>query len=1104
MDHDGTAATADGEARYRALFEQSQDAMLLFSGFTCVDCNGKVLELLGCGREDLIGADLSDLSRFSAPAQPGYPDRPGLDEAAARVRESFREALSGVPQVFPWRFLGSGDGPVDVEIALNRIEIGQTPSLVAVGRDVRVRKRSETLLNSLYKISEAAHRQKRLPDLYAAIHGVVEELMPARNFYIALKDEAAGMIRFPYFLDEREPAIEDRRPARGLTEYVLRTGSPLLASGIVLEGLIAGGEVEIVGPPPVDWLGVPLKAGGATLGVLAVQSYSGSIRYGGEEKNLLTFVSEQVAMAIGRVRAEEDLRRHRDRLEELVADRTAELMNTTATLKVEISGREMAERALRESERKFNDLLDLLPDPALIIDRRGRVAAWNRAIAAMTGVPADEMIGRGDHGYALPFFGRRRPMLIDRVNGTGEPADVYEAVHRDPETGVLTGEVHAPGLREEGIYLSATAGPLHDDAGTPIGAIEVIRDITDRKKGEEALRKANAYLENVFDNSADAIVMVNAKGRFVSYNKAAADFFGYRFAELKDRLAFEFYPDPEALDRMLQKLRAEGAVRRYEIEMRRSDGADIPVETSISLLKDEGGRTIGSAAVIRDLSELKKAMKRAQESERMKTDFLSTVSHELRTPLTSVVGFAKIIRKKYESVLVPRVEAEEKKVRRAIDQVRANLDIIISEGERLTALINDVLDIAKMEAGRVEWRMGPRPVGEIVDRARSATAALFEEKNLPLSVAVADPEIPLHCDPDRLIQVFINLFSNAVKFTDQGRITCEVRREGDHLRVEVADEGRGIDPGDREKVFEKFKQVGDTLVDKPRGTGLGLPICREIVERHGGRIWVADRPGPGTTMVFTLPLAPASAAEPAPEPTPGADERSFAAVVRGLDDRLIPILPRADGPRTILVVDDDANIRSLLRQELESRGYRVREAAGGMEALDKVRNEPPDLVVLDVMMPGMDGFDVAAVLKNDPGCVHIPIIILSITEDRERGVRVGVDSYFSKPIDADALLEEVARLTARSRSRRRVLVSGENGEAVGNLAQLLRSRGYEVDEAADGRTCIEKATAVRPDMVIVDETLSRKHDIVQVLRFEKGLENVRFVLMGREGRDAPA
>jgi len=255
------------------------------------------------------------------------------------------------------------------------------------------------------------------------------------------------------------------------------------------------------------------------------------------------------------------------------------------------------------------------------------------------------------------------------------------------------------------------------------------------------------------------------------------------------------------------------------------------------------------------MAEAQEARAAAEAANNAKSRFLANVSHELRTPLTSVVGFAKLSRRRLEDVVFPVVPRSDPKVDRAVRQVGDNLGIIGTEGERLTGLINDLLDLAKIEAGRFEWRMARIQVEDVVRQALAATASLFEVSGLALEVAVDDDLPAVDADRDRLVQVVINLVSNAVKFTPAGTVRVEVARDDGHVRVAVVDSGRGIAPEDRERIFEPFRQASDTVPEGPRGTGLGLPISRQIVEAHGGSMGVESAPGAGSTFWFRLPVA---------------------------------------------------------------------------------------------------------------------------------------------------------------------------------------------------------------------------------------------------------
>ncbi len=481
--------------------------------------------------------------------------------------------------------------------------------------------------------------------------------------------------------------------------------------------------------------------------------------------------------------------------------------------------------------------------------------------------------------------------------------------------------------------------------------------------------------------------------------------------------------------------------------------------------------------------EAKEAKAKAEDANEAKSAFLSTVSHELRTPLTSVLGFAKIIRKRLEEKIFPAVTVDDQKIKRTMKQVSENLDVVVSEGERLTNLINDVLDLAKIESGKMEWNMRPVFLQDIISRGVAATSALFEQKGLKLAKKIPEDLPMIKADEDKLIQVVINLLSNAVKFTPKGKVTLEAYQEKGQLIFEVQDTGIGVAEVDKHKIFERFRQAGDTLTDKPQGTGLGLPICREIIEHHGGIIWMKSEFNVGSTFFFSIPVLGETAEE---QPI------QLDRILRSLKKQIShSSKKKADGKATILVVDDDTPIRSLLRQELTDTGYRVREAANGKAALDMVRLEKPDLIILDVMMPEINGFDVAAVLKNDPATMDIPIIILSIVQDKERGFRIGVDRYLTKPIDTVKLFHEVDELLVQGVSKKKVLVVDQDASAVKSLSDVLTARGYKVMEASS-ENLLATATEAKPDIIMLNSIYNGDKNFIKDLKIQKGMEHVMF------------
>jgi signal transduction histidine kinase/DNA-binding response OmpR family regulator len=628
------------------------------------------------------------------------------------------------------------------------------------------------------------------------------------------------------------------------------------------------------------------------------------------------------------------------------------------------------------------------------------------------------------------------------------------------------------------------------------------------------LQDTLGYVTAIIKSLADALLVVNPKGKITQVNPALLGLFDLSDANLVGQDCQAVFPSAVADLVTLTKRNTE-EVFTAEVELAHQR---IGKAVATAILKDSdptaGGessnqetedllsrgatsiqnpkskiqnRVIGSVILIRDITIEK-------EVDRMKTDFISTVSHELRTPLTSVIGFAKLIGKKLQETVFPLVTTDDKKVQRSIRQVSENINIIVSEGERLKTLINDVLDLAKMEAGKVDWKMNPMLVTEVLERAIAATTALFEQKRLQLIKDFEEGLPEIIGDGDRLIQVVINLISNAVKFTDQGSIICRARQTGQEITISIIDSGMGIAKEDQPKVFEKFKQVGDTLTDKPKGTGLGLPICKEIVEHHGGRIWVESEIGKGSNFSFTLPILV--------ESETGVKTIDVETLLQKLQlPTTMPANSTDRSQKTILVVDDEAPIRELLRQCLSAEGYRVKEAKDGLEAIAQVKQELPDLVILDLMMPKMNGFDTAAVLKNDPQSMDIPILILSIVEDQKRGYALGVDRYLTKPPKTEELLKEVACLTSQGKSKKKVLIVDENVPTAKTIVQALQARGFGTYVALNGQQGIAAAISNQPDMIIVDSLISDQHNLIKTLRFEKGLENVFFLLISGQNTD---
>ncbi|WP_238845557.1 PAS domain S-box protein [Nostoc edaphicum] len=747
------------------------------------------------------------------------------------------------------------------------------------------------------------------------------------------------------------------------------------------------------------------------------------------------------------------------------------------------------DRKLAEAEnQRLLDMLNHSSDAIIVRNMSDKISHWNQGAERLYGWTREEVKDKCIQTFIKKTFPKPKQEII---------AELLEQGNWEGEVEHLTHEGKL-------ITVQSRWTLQRDIDRQPCAVLEINTDITARKQAEIALRQLNQELEArviertsalqntlaeaqglnaILDNLADGLLVADTAGQITHFNPAFLAMYELTATALNGHYRELSLSGLAELIAQTQSHPAEVFSAEVALTKERIGQA---VATAIfkKTADQEPAACFGSALLIRDVTAEK-------EIDKMKTDFISTVSHELRTPLTSVLGFASIIKEKLETDVFPILPTEDRKLQKTIKRVGDNLNIIVSEAERLTSLINDVLDIAKMEAGKVEWQMQPIDPSELLDWATNSTASLFETNGLQL-VSEIEPGLPqIVGDRNRLLQVLINLISNAVKFTESGCVTCRVKQRNDGVCISVIDTGIGIAPEDQPKVFEKFRQVGDTLTDKPKGTGLGLPICKQIVDHHGGKIWVESEPGNGSIFSFIIP-------------TYASDQKTTAnlnldTLVKQLKEHVITKNTVLNQNRkTILVVDDDANIRELLRQQLENEGYNVREGKDGMDAIHQIKTARPDLILLDVMMPQINGFDVAAVLKNDPQTADIPIIILSIIENKERGYHIGIDRYLTKPIDTEKLLSEIGSLLYQGTSSKKVLVVDKNASALKTLSDVLQTQGYSVIEASDPQECIHKALLAKPDMIIIDSIFSQEADLVKTLRFEKELENVFFIMLSEQ------
>jgi signal transduction histidine kinase/DNA-binding response OmpR family regulator len=523
-------------------------------------------------------------------------------------------------------------------------------------------------------------------------------------------------------------------------------------------------------------------------------------------------------------------------------------------------------------------------------------------------------------------------------------------------------------------------------------------------------------------------------------------------------------PDTRILEVPLVSDRWPSGVMELEIV-----GRPLFVQDDLQLIRLLADRAVLAAErgeVDRDRENLIGELRAASAA---KSDFLASMSHELRTPLNAIIGFSELLTDSEPDSLDPATVAEYG-------------GHIHESGLHLLELINEVLDLAKVEAGRLDLRPVAFDLGSLLRQTAATMQPLAERKHLSVKVD-GDEDIHLVADPARMRQVVFNLLSNAIKFTpDFGAIRLTAGRTENDAWLVVSDTGSGIAEDDRDRIFTAFEQGKTSGGSKVEGTGLGLPLARRLVEAHGGRLELSTTVGVGSAFTVHLPMNGVLA-----------ERRAAPASTSGK-------------PR-VLVIEDDPGAAELLRLYLEAAGYAVAVSASGHEGLAWAGEIHPDAIVLDILLPDTDGWDVMQRLKRDPETSSIPVLVVSVIDDRPLGLALGAVDYFVKPVARESLLEALGRLTFTTKVKTRVvtaLVIDADPEAATRYRELLEPEGFKVLTAQDGASGSAQAARAKPDLILLDLLLPDidGFDLVARLKAEPATSAIPIWVTTPEALDA--
>ena len=540
--------------------------------------------------------------------------------------------------------------------------------------------------------------------------------------------------------------------------------------------------------------------------------------------------------------------------------------------------RDKAESDRQIAQQLFENMVEFLPDATFVIDQDKKVLAWNQACEIMTGVKKKSIVNESGYAYAEPFFGERRPTLIDLLDL--EMPDIeanYKYIRRQGDR--IYGEFFIQSLNHgNGVHLWGAAAPLYDKNGQCCGAIETLRDVSEQKIMEETLRASEKKYRELVMLANSIILRWSINGRITFLNEFGQTFFDYTEKEIiGQHLIGTIVPETDSANRDLRQM-LEGIpsnLKRFEHnvnENMRRNGERVWIDWRNRIVLDEKGQAIEILSIGSDITDLKKAdekimrlnddlrrhaenlekrveertaelavaKEQAESADRLKSAFLATMSHELRTPLNSIIGFTGIL---IQGLAGPLNEEQKKQM----GMVRAS-------SRHLLDLINDVLDISKIEADQMSLSYDSFELRTSIEKAVKLVEPLAEKKSIELRLDIADDVATVTTDQRRLEQVVINLLNNAVKFTEKGNIKMVCSKEQDHYLLSVSDSGIGIQPEELPNLFRPFHQIDTGLSRKHDGTGLGLSICKKLVVMMGGTIDVSSQWGQGSIFTVRLPF----------------------------------------------------------------------------------------------------------------------------------------------------------------------------------------------------------------------------------------------------------
>ena len=744
------------------------------------------------------------------------------------------------------------------------------------------------------------------------------------------------------------------------------------------------------------------------------------------------------------------------------------------------TARKQAEEALLKAGALQSAIFSSANFSSIATDAKGVIQIFNVGAERMLGYTAAEVMNKitpADISDPQEVVARARTLSAELGTAItpGFEALVFKASRGIEDIYELT-YIRKDGSRFPAV-VSVTA--LRDAQDAIIGYLLIGTDNTARKQIEEErmkldqrLRDQHFYNRSLLESNIDALMTTDPRGIITDANKQMEGLTGCTRDELIGAPFKNYFTDPSRAEAGINQVLSEGKVTNYELTARARDGGLTVVSYNASTFHDRDRVLQGVFAAARDVTELKLFEQRLQEknreleeASRMKSEFLANMSHELRTPLNAIIGFSE--------VLVDGLLGE------MTDQQRGFIADIYSSGKHLLSLINDILDLSKVEAGKMTLDLEPVQVYSLFANSLSIIREKAAARDVRLVMDAPKELGSIRGDARKIKQIVYNLLSNAVKFSSEGgAVTLTATRVprdevGDvsetsigrtfplmdnefkeFLKITVTDDGIGISPDGLESLYKPFSQIDSGLARKFEGTGLGLAMVKLLADLHGGTVAVESEVGKGSRFTVWLPFRPSESGILTPT-------KPIAAV----SPDIVP------GALTALVVEDDYKSADLIRVQLEAEGFMVLHAATAETAIVLASRQPLALITLDIMLPNMDGWEFLSHIKQTPSLKHIPVVIISIVADPARGFALGAAGVMQKPISRQELYEALVGLglfpLAQGDSLK-VLVVDDDPKAVELIAVRILGLASTVLRAYGGREAIDAARRELPDLIVLD------------------------------------